>query len=136
MNDSTPTTASQDAPTVPTQEQISAIESAPRVLPGAYARRVWCNYILEALREYGAAAHRNRGRNTGTKVHALRCEYVVGLVDESLADNPKTYGAAWKRTRVPQLFSVYPCCGCTTGQHAGRPIPGLTAANITCSRCA
>lgn len=120
----------------PTPEQISAIENAPRILPDARFRRVWCNYILETVLAFGSAARNNRARYTGTKVHRLSCEYIVGLVDESLAENPRTMGATWVRTRQPVLFSCRPCCGTTGGQHAGAPDARRTASDVTCSKCA
>jgi hypothetical protein len=98
---------------------------------------IWGNYRTETRTEYGSAAHRNRARYTGEKVHKLRATYVVGIVDESKED-PKanTFGATFMRTRKPVLFSCGPCCGTTNGQHAGAPIAGLTAAHVTCSKCA
>ena len=66
---------------------------------------------------YGSAAHNNRGRYTGQKVHRLA---VHVRTDEATG-----------RTAT----STYPVCGVTGGQHAGQEFPGLTAASVTCDRC-
>lgn len=104
--------------------------------PGVLYRSTWGNYQTEARRAYGHAAHRNRSRNTGTKIHALVAVYVVGLIDEAIVDKPGTFGETFRRTRQPVLFSCRPACGCTSGQHAGAPSARLTAADVTCSKCA
>ena len=96
--------------------------------------RVWCDLILETRIEFGRAARQNRSSYSGTKTHRLRCEYVVGVVD-GYAPKPNTIGAKFVRTGRPELFSCSPCCGCTQGQHAGRPIAGWTESNVDCSKC-
>lgn len=98
-------------------------------------RRIWNNYILEYRSAYGHAARRNRGRFTGAKIHALFCEYVVGLVDPSIPCKPGTAGHTFRTTGEPVLFTVFPVCGCTQGQHAGSPIKGATKDDVTCTRC-
>lgn len=99
------------------------------------ATRTWDNYVLEHRIEYGSAARRNRGRYSGAKVHRLSCQYVIGLVDPTLTPKPGTISAAFARTGKPVLFSCWPCCGCTQGQHAGTPTPGLSQADVTCTKC-
>jgi hypothetical protein len=93
------------------------------------------NMILETRYEFGSAAQRNRGRYSGAKVHALYCQYVVGRVDPSLPTAPGTYEHAFAVTGKPVLYCCRPRCGCTSGQHAGRPIHGLTADRVTCTKC-
>lgn len=102
--------------------------------------RVSCNCILERKVEYGHAARKNRGRNSGAKIHKLECDYVIGLVDESLETRPGTYGYQWLKQKragreAPVLFKCSPACGCTSGQNAGKPIAGLTEESVTCSKC-
>jgi len=96
--------------------------------------RTWSNLILETRTEYGSAARRNRGRYAGHKVHRLRCEYVVGVVEGS-EHRPGSCGAAFLRTGQPVLFGVEPACMCTQGQHAGQPSPRLTAEDVNCEKC-
>lgn len=97
-------------------------------------QREWCGLILEARTEYGTAARGNRGRYAGRKIHQLFCEYVVGLV-EGYYHAPGTFGAQFKQTGQPVLFSCYPLCGCTRGQHAGKPLAGKTHEHVTCDKC-
>lgn len=99
--------------------------------------REWGNYLLgNRYDEIGHAAHRNRGRNTGTKIHRLRTEYIVGLVDETRQEKPGTFGATFAKTHKPVLCSCAPSCGTTSGQHAGRPDSRLTREHVTCTKCA
>ena len=98
-------------------------------------QRTWGPYLLETRTEYGYAAHGNRGRYSGTKVHELRVDYIVGLADPHAEAKSGTYGTRFKRTGQPVLFSCQPACGCTGGQNAGRPSPRLTAADVTCKNC-
>jgi hypothetical protein len=96
--------------------------------------RTWSNLILETRTEYGSAARKNRGRYAGHKIHCLRCEYVIGVVEGS-EHRPGTYGAAFLRTGKPVLFNVYPACMCTQGSMAGLPFPNLTSEHVTCEKC-
>jgi hypothetical protein len=96
--------------------------------------RTRSNLILESRTEYGSAARRNRGRYAGHKIHRLRCEYVVGVVEGS-EHRPGTYGANFLRTGKPSLFHVEPVCMCTQGQMAGSPNPSLDSSNVTCEKC-
>lgn len=96
--------------------------------------RTWGGLILEMRIEYGSAARRNRGRYAGQKVHRLISEYVVGL-EAGHQPRPGSCGAAFLRDGKPVLFACSPACGCTQGQHAGRPFPGLTAERVTCAKC-
>lgn len=84
--------------------------------------------------EFGSAARRNRGRNTGQKVHKLVSEYIVA-VDSTASVRLGSYASKFLLTQKPVLFSCHPLCGCTMGQHAGQPYKNLTAENVTCSRC-
>lgn len=84
--------------------------------------------------EYGVAARRNRGSYTGQKTHRLVCTYIIGL-DEGEEPRPGTYARSFKQTGEPVLLSCHPACGCTQGQHAGRPVPGRTEADVTCEKC-
>lgn len=97
-------------------------------------RRIWSGLILETRLEVGTAAHRNRGKHSGTARHRLVCEYVVGLVPEH-RPAPGSYGARFAETGEPVLFACRPLCGCTRGATAGRPYPGLTDADVTCAAC-
>lgn len=96
--------------------------------------RTWSNYILESRIEAGYAAQKNRGRFTGTKMHRLQSEYIVGLVDEA-AEPAGTLGARFIVNRKPILFSCRPMCGCTQGQHAASPRYGATLDQVNCTRC-
>lgn len=102
---------------------------------GVLYRTTWGNYRTEARREYGAAARRNRSRHSGVKVHKLVCEYVIGLIDETVIGRAGTFGETFRRTGKPVLFSCHPACGCTTGQHAGAPDARLKAEDVTCTKC-
>lgn len=106
--------------------QTRTAEDAPR------RTREWSGLILETRYETGSAARRNRGAYSGTKIHRICSEYVVGLSDGK-KPAPGTIGAVWLRERQPVLFSSYPMCGCTIGQHAARPVAGAT---VTCEKCA
>ena len=100
--------------------------------------RVWGNYKLERRIEFGHAARRNRGHFTGQKIHRLRTEYIVEVIDEAAERAIVTYntlGHRFLRDRKPVLFTVYPCCGVTSGQFAGIPVSGYTQASVTCTRC-
>lgn len=98
--------------------------------------RVWSDeLILETRTKYGSAAHRNRARYSGRKVHVLHCDYVVGIV-EGHQPRPGTFGAEFVRTGKPVLFSCRPVCGATSGQHAGRPFANMTTADVSCTKCA
>jgi hypothetical protein len=94
--------------------------------------RTWGGLVLESRVEYGSAARKGRGRYAGQKVHRLGCEYVVGVIEGHI---PGEIGRAFLRTGEPQLFSCHPACGCTQGQHAGKPYAKLTAADVTCEKC-
>lgn len=111
--------------------------------------RTWSNLVLETRVEYGAAAHRNRGRYSGQKIHRLICEYVVGVVDEDAAMlsggvgrdflvGVRTRDEIGRTVRIPRqpvLFSCHPACMCTQGQHVGQPNARLTAENVNCIKC-
>jgi hypothetical protein len=91
-------------------------------------------YILETRVEYGSAAHGNRGRYSGQKVHRLRTTWIVGLLPSQ--SRRGTFGEQFRRNGgKPVLFQAYPVCGITQGQHAGLPFANLTAADVTCSKC-
>jgi hypothetical protein len=96
--------------------------------------RTWGGLILESRAEFGKAARRNRGNYSGEKVHRLWAEYIVGLVAGEVPRRG-TLGARFEKTGKPVLFSSWPRCGATQGQHAGAPFPELTAADVTCERC-
>ena len=91
-------------------------------------------------RRYGSAAHNNRGRYSGEKIHALSVELVVNVEGPA---RPNTISAQWLREnqkpegqkRKPVYFGVRPLCGTTQGQHAGSVFEDLTAADVTCARC-
>jgi len=97
-------------------------------------QRTWSGLILESRTEYGSAARRNRGRYAGVKIHVLRSEYVVGL-EPGYVPRPGSFGALFANGGKPVLFSCAPACGCTGGQRAGRPSPGLTDSDVTCAVC-
>lgn len=101
----------------------------------AMTTREWGGLILETRVEYGSAARKNRGRYAGAKVHRLRCEYVIGVVPGS-EHRPGSCGAMFLGSGKPLLFNARPSCGCTSGQRAGQPFPGLTAEHVTCEKCA
>ena len=109
----------------------------PETISGIEFRDVyqWDNYRLGVRVEFGHAAHRNRGRNTGVKVHRVVSKYVVGVIDESKETRSDTFGAQFIRHRKPVLFGCRPVCGCTSGQHAARPDSRLTAERVTCAKC-
>lgn len=111
------------------------LDEAKKILPGARYVREWSNYILADRREYGCAARGNRSRHSGTKVHALTCSYVVAVIDPAKETNTRTMGYKFMQSAKPQLFSVHPVCGCTSGQHAGQPIAHYTADHVTCTKC-
>lgn len=96
--------------------------------------REWCGLILEGRKEYGGAAHRNRGRYSGTKVHALWVERVVGLVSGN-TPSPGSIGWQFYLHGDHEIFSSAPCCRCCQGQHAGSPVDGLTENDVTCDKC-
>ena len=89
--------------------------------------------VLETRLEYGRTARRNRGWHAGAKVHALWCEYVIGLEPGAQLHPVGTIGARFLRTGKPALYSVYPACMCTQGQMAGMPMKGFTADHVTCT---
>jgi len=97
--------------------------------------RTWNNLILETRIEAGYAARRNRGSYSGTKIHRLISEYIVGQVDESIVPMPGSLEARHVMNRSAVLFSCSPACGCTQGQNAGKPSKTLTLENVTCTRC-
>lgn len=92
------------------------------------------NYVLDRKYEVGFAARKNRGRFSGQKTHHVVSQYVVAVLRPQ-DEGRTTYGAAFLRTGSAQLYSCWPVCGCTQGQHAGRPAPALTQQDITCSKC-
>lgn len=97
--------------------------------------RTWGGYTLENRIEFGSAAHRNRGRHSGVKIHRLMTEYVIA-VDPSVEEvRPGSFGAIFLKTGKPVLFACHPVCGTTGGQHAGKPVAGLTAGHVTCTKC-
>lgn len=95
----------------------------------------WGNMLIQTRRAYGTAAHRNRGRYSGSAVHALVIDEICGIVDESIEARAGTFEAAFRKKRAPVTFSTYPICGTTQGQSAGQEMIGLTAANVTCKKC-
>lgn len=104
----------------------------PELAP-AGNHREWSGLILWRRHERGSAARRNRGRYTGTKSHALQTEYVVGITSEHGPVRSDSISGQFQRTGRPALFSAYPLCGSTQGQHAGSPREGVTV--ITCEKC-
>lgn len=84
--------------------------------------------------EFGSAARLNRGRNSGQKVHRLISEYIIAVA-EGTEVKPRTYAAEFLRTGQPVLYACRPLCGCTMGQHAGKPYSDLTIEDVTCSKC-
>jgi hypothetical protein len=96
----------------------------------------WGNYLLGMRNEYGSAAHGNRGKYSGAKVHRVVSKYVVGVIDQTKETRQDTFGAKFLKTGKPQLFSCRPACGCTSGQHAARPDSRFTSEHVNCSKCA
>jgi hypothetical protein len=92
---------------------------------GIGRRSEWDTLTLEQHYGVGHAAHRNRGRNTGQKVHVVGYEVIVARSDEQKPGQMK----------VGAVFSARPLCGVTQGQHAAKVAPSLTADHVTCSRC-
>lgn len=115
-----------------------ATSTTPAARTTSTSLRTWGGLILQTRVEYGTAARRNRGRYAGHKIHRLISEYVVGLTPGHVPA-PGTVSAAFARSGRPQLFSCHPACGCTQGQHAGRPaynLPGRNPADsVTCTKC-
>lgn len=97
-------------------------------------RRTRDGLVLEDRVEYGGAARRNRGSYSGTKTHRLWCWYVVDL-EPGYEPPAGTFGAVFLKTGRPVLYSCYPVCGCTDGQHAGKPVAGKTEADVNCGKC-
>ena len=108
-----------------TPEELAAAEVAKN-------RRVWDNFILQRRYSEGFAARANRGSYTGQKIHKIVIEEIVGLVDPDVTYAPGTLGYRHKLAGRPVLFSAYPLCGCTQGQHAAREAAGR---EITCTKC-
>ena len=94
--------------------------------------REWSNLILRRRYSVGFAARSNRGSYSGTKLHQIAIEEVIGLKDESVPQPKGTVGARFLIARRPVVFSAYPLCGCTQGQNAARESVG---AKVTCSKC-
>lgn len=121
-----------------TQQNLGThlVASAAAQAIGANAYSIQDNLITATVTGYGSAARGNRGRYTGSKVHRLCCTYVIGLVDPSLETQPGHIGYRFKlRPENPILYSCFPHCRCTDGQHAGHPTPGLSEADVTCTKC-
>jgi hypothetical protein len=98
--------------------------------------REWGGMILEGRTEYGMAARHNRGRYAGQKVHSLRVEYVIGLLDDYVPNGGAgSVGQQFIKTGKPVRFSAYPMCGVTQGQWAASPINGATIEQVTCAKC-
>lgn len=97
----------------------------------------WANYTLALYREAGHAAHRNRGRYSGAKVHLVSSQYIIGVAnpDEERSKGHDTLGKRFLKSGAPVLFSASPYCGVTGGQNAARPNSALTLADVTCVRC-
>jgi hypothetical protein len=94
----------------------------------------WDNYILGIRFTTGLAARRNRGSNSGDKIHRLYIQEIIAVKDEAkeLAASSATLGKRFLMNRKPVVFSVRPSCGCCQGQNAGREIAGR---EVTCSKC-
>jgi hypothetical protein len=90
--------------------------------------------ITETKIEFGRAARKNRGSYSGQKTHRLVSTYIVGLA-EGYEVRPGTYAAEFQREGRPVLVSCHPACSCTQGQHAGRPVAGLTEKDVNCTKC-
>ena len=83
---------------------------------------------------YGYAAHKNRGKFSGQKVHLLSCQVIVG-VEDGFFPEKHSLGAKFLETGKPVLYSCHPACRTTQGQRAGRVREGFTADNVTCEKC-
>jgi hypothetical protein len=93
--------------------------------------RIWGNYKLRTRYSTGFAAHRNRGSYSGTKIHRIRIEEVVEVIDASIEPAKGTVGR-WFLNGHPAVFSISPMCGCTGGQNAAREVANQT---VTCEKC-
>ena len=96
--------------------------------------RDWDNLRLGRRTSTGFAARRNRGRNTGQKIHSIVIEEVIGVIDEAkeLAKPFNSIGKVFLKDRKPVKFSAWPQCGCTSGQNAAVESKG---AKVTCEKC-
>src|SRR5262245_38167739 len=100
--------------------------------------RTWGNLILESEVLYGNAGSARRFGRSGGKIHILHVERVVGVV-EGMPVERGTYAASFlARQRnpvpLPVYFSSSGACG-GNGQNTAYPIPGLTLADVTCTKC-
>lgn len=95
--------------------------------------RVWDNYLLLPRQTVGSAARHNRRSYSGTAIHRITIEEIVGVLDEA-AELTKgdTLGKRFLKTRKPTEFSSSPDCGCCQGQHAAREVKGAV---VTCKKC-
>ena len=110
----------------------TTIETIPTLGPN---QKIWNNYIIETSRAIGRVGR----RQSGSHVHLLRVETVVGIVDEAkeLAITWRTVGHNFLRTRTPQIFSAGAPCN-SNGQHVGTVVAAITDENknsITCRTC-
>lgn len=98
-------------------------------------RRKWDNLILEERIEFGFAARKNRGKFSGSSIHEVVSEYIVGLVDNTIDQREGTISRRFQVTGKEQLFSCSPSCGTTQGQMAALPVQGKTDIDVNCSKC-
>ena len=92
------------------------------------------NYKLLQRTAIGRAAHGNRGSYSGTKFHQIEILEIVQVIDpekEKALPGP-TLGKRFLNGNKT-IYSAWPICGCTQGQHAAREVPGAGA--VTCSKC-
>lgn len=86
------------------------------------ATRTWGNYQLERFEGVGGVGF----HHTGTKVHWVQGERVVGYVGD-WKPGPRNY-------KIGDVFSCGATCN-SNGQHVARLYPNLSVADITCRRC-
>jgi hypothetical protein len=101
-------------------------------LAGYHYVTTWDGLIQGSRISTGHAAHRNRGRFTGQKVHRVVCTDVIGIADPAREIRPGTFAAKFVATGKPVTMSARPACGCTQGQFAASESAGL---EVTCSKC-
>jgi hypothetical protein len=100
--------------------------------------RTWGNYLLQTRRCIGTAARNNRGMYAGVKIHDVRIEEIIGVIDEEAERklSPHTFGNVFLNNgRKPLTFYAYPMCLCTDGQFAAQEIVGATEDQVTCTKC-
>lgn len=99
--------------------------------------RTWGNYRLRTRYAVGSAARGNRGNFSGTKIHRIKIEEVIGVIDEAL-ERGLTHPTIGKRFLLgsDHTFSIMPACGCTRGQNAAKEHKGLTDKDVTYTKCA